>query len=776
MKIADQLHNLFAKKTPTKDVYCSLTLFHKNVSGCIWSIGEDETLSIIHCTHASCGDISWNARIEAADEVVSTLSETYREGEFHNTVLGFAPEFLTADGNIDTSIRSDVKRLTTMLELKPVGFVNIESAMVFQIKHDEGVPPSILLLHVAGEEMKVALYRVGKFIGERTVRISEFIVEDVETAIKSFSDVEILPSRMILYGTTREELESIKSQLLTHQWTTRANFLHYPTIDIFDLDRVAHAVALAGASELTAAFVEEKTEEQEGEREIGEELVAETVVAQENETEKEKEEKTLEELIEEDKKTIEREAEEEIGKEEQEEILEVHPEDANVVPVAPESLGFQKETDILEHPIVPPHPKQPATTGPEEELEEHNPTQGSLKEKLAGVGMAIKKIHLPSFSTNMPILPIGIGVALCLGILAFFAYTIPKATVTISVIPSTVVKTKSVTIAPTAVSLDTAKFIVPGKQLEQSVTAEKTASVSGKKRIGTPAKGTVTIYNKATALRTLKKGTVLTSNALQFSLDSDVEIASASESIGSITFGKATAGITAIGIGEEGNLPSGSEFTVKDISSGVVSARNDQAFSGGTSREATVVTRADYDALVKTVSDELVAKAKADLLAGVAGNEKLIDQTVKTTVTSKTFKEELDQETNELHGKVTLTISGIVYSEDDMKSILMPLATPEVPGGYVANEGRTTVEVTTPSVKKDGTIVVQATISLVSLPSVDGTALTKQLMGKTIDQAQDIIKKIQGVGSVEIFFSHALTKRRLPMSAKNIEVAVVVSQ
>jgi len=793
MKIADQLQQLFHKSEPTKDVYLSLTLTHQQVSGCVWSIGPEDTLDIMHSAHASSQDASWEKRIEAADTVISAMEEKSGVGELHKTVLGFAPEFLTSEGDIDKAIRADIKRMTTMLELKPVGFVNIETAIVFQIKHEEGVPPSLILFHIAGENMQVSLYRVGNVVGKRDVKISEFIVEDVENAIKSFADVEVLPSRMILYGGDKEVLDGVKSQLLTHQWTTRANFLHYPTIDVFDLEHVARAVALAGASELTASYIEDPTSppaggyvgasEKDVETHIEEETFAEAVVAEP--VVSSAEEKTIEDAIQEEQNAFSStkhvEDTEEIQEEnalmdEEEELPEVHPEDENVVSVDPAALGFHQERDILEHPVasrasaIPEQKEIPAVSTPKKSV------IVQMQEKLAGIFSLIKIPRVPQGSSRFPVLPVVLIGLVIVGLFGLIYYFVPKATVTIGVIPNTIDKTKTITISTTLTTVDQEKFSIPGKKLEQSVTGEKVAAVTGKKKIGDPAKGTVTIYNKATSERTVKKGTILVTNSLQFSLDSDVSIASASESIGSVTYGKATAAVTAVAIGEEGNITAGKDFTFKELSSSIATARNDQPFTGGTSRETTVVTRADYDAMVKVLSDELVTKAKADLLAGVAGGEKLIDSTIKTTVTSKTFQEELDQEATELHGKVTITISGVSYNEQDIKFVLVPLASSEIPTGYALHDGRTTVTVETPVAKKDGTLSAVSKISLVSLPSVDAEVVKKALVWKTISGAQEHIKTIQGVGSVEFFFLRSMTKTRLPMNPANITVDVVVVQ
>lgn len=774
MKITDQIQHLFHPKPTTKELYLSLTLLHQHIVGCVWSIGQDEILDTIAFSYRKSGDTSWGKRIEAADEVLTTLQDTAKTMDIHKTVLGFSQEFLTKDGNIDPANRQELKRLTTMLELKPVGFVEIDTAMIFHIKHEEGVPPSVILLHVVGQEIQLSLYRVGTCVGNRTIQAGEFIVEDVETAIKSFSDIEILPSRMILYGAEKDTLDVLKSQLLTHPWTSRANFLHYPTIDIFQFDDISYAVALAGASELTATFIDVKEDSVD---------TSTTVVAQQQQGMSEDHgdvddvSTATESLLDDENNTEETEdaEEREISEiHEEDEISEIHEEDNNVISVEPEILGFRQNIDVLEKP-------EETSRGRESKRQEvFDTTQSavSIKNKvvvaLRSFWSNLRGMHILKHTSHVPILPIVLVVLFIVGSIGLGYYFIPKVDVTLTVLPHVIRKEKTITIAQTATEVDTTKFIVPGKKIEQSVTGEKTSPVIGKKKIGDPAKGTVVIYNKATSSRTLKKGLVLVSDSLQVTLDNDVEIASASESIGSITFGKTSASVTATSIGEEGNIAAGAEFTFKDISSSVLIARNDQPFVGGVSRETTVVSRSDYDTMIKALTDELVTKAKSDLLAGITGSEKLIDETIKTAVTSKIFTEELDQEAKELHGKITITISGISYNEQDVKSLLLTLTSGEVPSGYVTNDGRTVVSVNNPTIKKDGSITVSAAITHVSIPTIDVATVQKKLKGKTIKSAEEIIKNIQGVGGVEFFFGRSLIKNRFPIKDTNIGVDVVV--
>lgn len=698
MNLPEPLESLFHPKPTRKEFYVSFAFLRSHTVACAWNIDSDGTLDVVASDRATTKPDSWDSRIEASDALIANLVRETGTDNLHQVVFGLPEDMLTEAGDIEPAVKPNLKKLSVMLDLKPVGFVNIDTAIVFQLKHDEGIPPSVILMYIAGDTMNLSLYRVGMSLGSRAITMNEFVVEDVETAIKSFSNVEVLPSRMVLYGEDKTVLDGIQAQLLTHQWPNRANFLHYPKIDCIPLVDVSRDVALAGASELAKA--------------LGVDLNLETEAAED---------------------------------------VAVQPEDANVVAVAPESLGFRKNVDVSDEKDV-------------------------VRQGVSKIRSVFSHISFPSVRLSgiaLPIFAVGIIAIMLFGLFYFF---IPKATVVLSVIPNAVTKEKPISIVTGVAAIDREKFMIPGKKQEKSVSGEKTLPVAGKKKIGDPAQGTVTLYNKTTTAKSLKKGTLISANALQFTLDSDVAVASASESIGSITFGKTDAAVTASAIGEEGNLPAATEFLVKGYEKSVLVARNDQPLSKGKSIEVTVVSRADYDTLVKILTEELVSKAKTDLASSVTGGDTLIAQTVKTTVTNKTFTEELDQEAKELHGKVTITVTGVSYNENDGKELLQSLAEADIPSGYVANSGRTTVGVDNPVVKKDGSISATATIKLVSLPQVDVAKLQKELAGKTIAKAEELLKQIQGVGSAEFFFKRSLGRKTLPIRSQNIAIDVVVSE
>ena len=580
----------------------------------------------------------------------------------------------------------------------------MHQAIAHTLKHDEGVPPTVILIGV-GKTLTISLFKVGALVGQSTTSTDVDAAAATEKILRSFTDVEILPSRMLLYGGNHEALAEVQATLLRHPWQTRANFLHFPKIEILPTDFAVSAVCVAGATELAQA-VGGEVEEVGEEPQVHEEITASGERVDEKEP--------------------------------------------NVVEVPPEELGFKSE-DVLAQ---------------------------KAKKKFSIPKIAIPKIprltlpHLPSSRK-------GVGIALASIVALVFGaivarWAIPHATVTVLTLPQKVQAEGVITIEPTATVASSEERIIPAHTLEKSVSGESAIAATGKKKIGDPAKGTVTIFNKSTSSRSLKKGSVLVANALQFTLDEDISVASASENLvsGTVTFGKTNAAISAADIGSQSNLPAGTEFTFKDIATSIAIARSEKAFAGGTSRDVTVVSRADYDALTRELTDQLVKKAKEELLGGVNPTEKLIDQTIETKVTSRDFSQEIDQEASQLQGSLTITVTGVSYNQEDIKTLLKESVAAKIPQGYALDEKTLSSTVSDVIVARDGTITVQAALSGNAVPGVDVSAVQQTIAGKTLQEAQEILRSMQGIAGAEFIFRYALSNNRLPINKNNISVSI----
>jgi hypothetical protein len=256
-----------------------------------------------------------------------------------------------------------------------------------------------------------------------------------------------------------------------------------------------------------------------------------------------------------------------------------------------------------------------------------------------------------------------------------------------------------------------------------------------------------------------------------------VSIASASESIGSITFGKAVGQLTASAIGPEGNVPSSTEFGSKEFGAGVVSARNDQPFSGGSSKTVTVVSRSDYDAIVKALTADLMKQAQDALKSDTTSSKRLIESTVSTTPdVKKTFTKEIEEEAADVTGTITVTVKGIAVSETDISSLLKQAVSADVPAGYVLSEERTEVTLGTSTVKKNGDIQLTATLTATALPVMHEADIIAHAKGSDIPAIASYVKNLSGVASMAVKFSGTPFENTMPINQKNIKILVIVER
>ncbi len=804
MRLPGALSSIIGRKKKSRELFLSLVVDPTYVSAAVWSMKTPGEASIEAAASILVPQDSWEARTQGADRVLAKLEELSKSTDIREVILGFSGEYLTESGDVKKTIQPHIKKLTKDLSLSPIGFVSLAAALVHKMKREEGIPPSAIFLGVTSTGIWVHVYKVGSLLTQSNITDTN-VAHALETILKNIAEDEVLPSRMLIYGIDDDRMERLRRTLLSYPWQTKVNFLHFPKVEFLPKDAMAIAVSLAGSSELTATLSEDDEGQEEGaeqedipdarEDEVGEEDAPADEDEEESESAQEGEEETEEET----------EAEEESGESEE----------TNVAVVDPEELGFTRHASahVVAQPgaassqrVHPEHPTQrehsrhdtshhgqrDADDEDDVSVLDHRKVEKGLP-VFSGVTTAVKgvlsrshtqskkEIDQPGRKSSRSTKVIIIFVAIVLAVVAgagLFSWFVPRASVTIQVIPKVIDKTETIIVDSDATALIASEKTIPGHVQEKAVSGEKTVGTTGKKKVGTPAKGGVTIYNKTTSAKSYKKGTILTAKSLQFTLDEDVQVASASENLvsGTVTFGKATTKVSAVQIGTESNLSAGTEFTFKDVSSSVAVARSDEALSGGTSKDVTVVSRADQDSLVKSLTQELVEKAKEELEGSIAGGEKLVDATIKTAVSEKQFAEDIDAEAKELHGKLTITVSGVSYSETDVSAVFSEMINAEVPAGYTRVDEQTTIEIAEANLQKDGTISIAVKVKAVALPTIDPTEVRSTIAGKDVGGAKESVQSIQGVGGVDVNVRFSLWGTRLPANKQNISITVAPTE
>lgn len=447
----------------------------------------------------------------------------------------------------------------------------------------------------------------------------------------------------------------------------------------------------------------------------------------------------------------------------------------------------RKNTVESEHEL-PAHPAFGPTEQAEKTDEESQERSGifaalPLQKVSEAIGSLVDKLPLKSvpfgrFRENKLFLIIPLIVVLLLGLALLYVFTV-KATVTLSMESKHIAEGEQITFSPDS-SLDFAQKIIPAKEVEVSLPGTKTTDATGKKEVGDKAEGTVTLYNNTSSPKSLPAGSVITSsNDLDFVTDKDVTIASASGDIFSGTKpGTAKVDVTAKDIGSEYNLPSNTKFTVSSSSS--LAAKNDSAFSGGTKKNITVVSKNDQSKLVEDLPKSLEDKAKDELAKKLGEGEIALPGFIDEQVGQKKYSKDLNDEADNVTLQATVTFTALTYKKADMKelaqSLLKDTHSQEL---AISTKGvQTTVKDIKPDKNDDD---VSATLAMEAnlLPKINTDSLLQQLPGKSFAGASNLIRqKDPQVKNIDITLSPNIPflPKLLPLVKDHITITISANE
>jgi len=700
------------------ETYWSLVIESGWVQSAIWEIDSEEKKAKVLAVSTASHWESDEDLIASSDSVLSgAASELSDESsEPSKTVFG-VPASWVEGGQIREDHIDKIRKVCSSLSLEPSGFVVLPEAIAYFVKSNEGAPLNGIIIGIGSENLEISVFKLGNLIGNVTVARSVSIAEDVIEGLVRFKLSDNLPSRILIFDGKEGQLEEARQLLVGVDWMSpevseKIKFLHIPKVEIIEPREKVLAVCLAGASEIgqanTVFFAGRRDDE-----EVQEEATAQV-------------EKNFEESD-----------------------------------VSPEELGFVSGADIRNTP----HEQSQVVGQPIYQDERQYPVAGTGGVHLPKMpDIKLPRFRFPSLaflkfprftgSRNGLFAGLGLlGLAVVAGILALIL--LPKATVTVYVSPKKVDSTQELTIGGD----------VESKKETETVSGNKTVSVTGTKTVGDRAKGQVTIYNAADSV-TLSAGTKITDpSGLVFTLDNDTEVASGS---GLLNLGTSTAAVSASDIGSQFNLAGGSSFTVNGYASNELTAKNDNSFSGGSSRDITAVSAEDRkkaeDSLASQLTDDGIAKIKEKL-----GTENiLIEDSVAATSSGKEFNHKVGDEASDLNLSMDMEVTGLSVSKDALTKIAMNALKDKILSGFVLRANQITTDFTLVSGKK---YKVKFTANL--LPEIKTDEVVKKIVGKSPTEAEKLLSAIAGYTRSEIKLSIRLGPfSSLPYLAKNITVEV----
>ena len=760
-----EIKNLFTKfkqKEEIPEQFFAIEISDDIVKTAVWTVVDGHTKIVKIGSFESWNDQDKDSLLKTIDQSVSNASENL-DPEPSGAVFGLPESWLDKD-SINPDKKKLLKKLCEDLELKPLGFVVTDNAIIKYLKIEEGTPPSAIFLQISSGELNLSLVKLGKTIGNELIGRSEDLGADVEEGLSRFDKIDTLPSRMILYnGKGGNDFEEDKQQLTSYDWEEKLPFIHFPKVEALPPDASIKAVALAGGSEVAKS--------------LGFEIKPP------------------------EKKSVEPEPESQM----EATSSEIGSKEKIDQPTTAINLGFSSKDiaeDIKSETHLEPDlsPDQPVTAEPEVDFNNDqekisqsvtvgqpiSPLSSTFSNLLQSIKVlpikAINKLKslqkLKKAPKTLTLIAIGFGI-LVIGVFSAYWY-LPKAQVTIFVESKTIDEELELTIDPEASVLDLEAGIVPGNSVEISVEGSSSVSTTGTNLIGDPAQGDIMIYNYTDKPKTFSQNTVLIGpDNLAFTLDEEVTATSSGDTYidsngQKITPpGKVTAKIIAKSIGPESNLSKDTQLSFQQFSEDNYLAKVIDGLSGGTSREVKAVSEEDQNNLLLALTAELKDKAAAELKDQIGEDKTLVDVEDQDELISKSFNYDVGEEANNLNLDAKLEYQALSFNQKDLNLLLQQTIKEKIPDNFQLSQN-SEIEIEPAKLNKDGTAVVIVIFKAKLIPKLDFTDIKKNIKGRFPHIIEEYLATLPNFIKADIIITPNLPAKlkTLPRITKNITLEI----
>jgi hypothetical protein len=754
-----------------KEYFFALQIDVGQIKSAVWAVEGDQSQLL------SLGKVvSWEKEDEILEKIDTCLSSAVeklslgeQDKEPQRIIFGLSSEWVDQN-KINPDKAEILKKITQKFELSPMGFVVIPEAITHWLKKIEGVPPNAILIGLNQKKIAVSLIESGRVVNTSLVVRSESLGSDLTEGLSRLGKETSFPARILLYD-HEEKLEEARQELISWPWLQeeKISFLHLPKIEILAPDFDIKALVLASASQIA---------EVKGIEELQGGFKAQTTPIPQTED-------SVQEAKEETSPVVEQTTP----------VLEPVEVDEEVNSI----FGFVKNQDVAQ--LNYPEPtKEEETVVPQQETQNVQESMNQRKLKFSS------QFNLPSFKNRLSffgflkdlrfgglldslkeafsrkgtavlVLTGVILVALLAGLFSLYWF-LPKADIVLKVEPQVLEKDFIVKLDPSLQTADRENLILPAQENQTTVSQEKSASSTGTKLVGEKAKGKVIIYNRTSSEKSLAAGTKITGPSnLEFTLDEGVKVASESAGSDYVTIpGKAEVGVTAVKLGSEGNLASGSEFSIGNLSKSDFVAKNESGFSEGSSREIQAVAKEDQDKLLADLQKELEAKAIEELKGKLAFGQKLVEESLDTQVAEKTFGQKVGDEVDKFSLKLGIKATALSFGEDEFKQLAEVEIRNLIPSDFDYDPGRTEISFEPEDSGEKGVFAFSAHFKANLAPQFNLEEIKKNLLGKKPFIGKTYLDNLPHVVSFEVQISPKLPESiaTFPRVLKNLKIKVEV--
>ena len=614
----------FFKKKSEKSVYFGLYITDSSAFGFVFEVTKGQTYIISQNTYNLTA--GFDKILEDIDNLISEL-ELKTNHHLSQTIFFLHSWMIDAETfEIKAPYKGIIKKLSKDLELEPLGYIDVKEALERYFIEKSIV--NTVAIEVNKTKLGVCVIKGNKIVHSQYIARTDEVGDDLNSVFKELPKHVVLPNSMKIFGD--EDKAEISSKLATYEWD-EAIFPQHPTIEIIKQD------------ELNQTLVETFTKEM---------------------------------------------------------ILNADPKDFTGVSAtqvtSPSSgandsahFGFLEGKDVLtdaKPPII--RPAQDASSSQQIVINSQDNTFDIQPEKNDILNM---KDSFSSGDTgesqgvNKKKITIitAITVVVIVGILAFYEYFLHTLHIKIYLKSKTVDQTFDIDIP--IKDTESNELAVIKKDITNEYSNKK--NTSGVRDVGENATGIITIHNFDNSERTFVKGTEISKGSFTFLLDSEVKVAPSSEvtTNGVKQSGKKSVNVTAKDIGAEYNLASGTQFKIASLPESLYLAIADDAFTGGSKKEVSTVSKKDIDALEAEAEKQAKQNSENVLGTQISNDEIIISDLTSAKVIDTTFSGEIGEEATSLTIKAASEVEYFTIKKNVLLASLKELFDTELDSGYTVD-------------------------------------------------------------------------------------------
>ncbi|PID31896.1 hypothetical protein CR970_03400 [Candidatus Saccharibacteria bacterium] len=416
------------------------------------------------------------------------------------------------------------------------------------------------------------------------------------------------------------------------------------------------------------------------------------------------------------------------------------------------------------------------TTNDDETIEVDNDPPPAKKPAARSKKAFNRKLAVPNFELfRTRFFLIGLGVVV-VGIAWLFGfYILPKATVTIVTNNSTINTAVELTAATDAKEVDAEASIVPAVVKEYKQTDTQKAPATGKKDVGTPAKGKVTLsLDDCTRPQVeVPSGTGVSAAGQDFITQTDITLTSVkfgsqcrNQDFKEVSTG--TVEVVAKSAGESANIEAQS-YDVAGFSN--VSGYGSD-MTGGTSKIITIVSQTDIDTAKQKIIDQAKAAGREEVMKMLEQEGFIaLDDTLKEADPLVTASPNVDDEASEVTVTVAVVYKMTGVQRDGLRELVNAAIEEQIDGKQqtILNDGLDNAAIRIEGQPQSDAIKLTVKVDALTGVQQDADDIKQFVIGKKKGEAIDLLKQRSGVQDARIKYNLPWIYTT-PNSAKKIDV------